>query len=80
MQFSSYIYFVMVLTVLRYGPNKRRFPYRVISDSDATAGIDAVFDDAILDPSRGFLTNNAFNAALVFAGTLAPQWFAELYI
>lgn len=74
MQVSSCVYFMMILPVLRYGPNKLRFPYQDPADSnDAETAATAVYPDAILDPSRGFLSNEGFNAAMSFACAPHPR-------
>ena len=73
-QVSSYFYFMMVCPVLRYGPNKERFPYgEVLEDQE---DVKSIYGDARLDPARGFLSDENFDAAMLFA----CEFFSWIYL
>jgi hypothetical protein len=67
-QVSSFLYFLTVVPVLRYGPNKRRFPFSELIDGTPKAPKTLLLDDTLLDNNQQFLTRKAFNQAMIFAG------------
>jgi hypothetical protein len=69
-QISSLLYFVAVCPVLRFGPNRSRFPF---SDADSEQQkLAGLFPDARLPLDRHFLDDTTFKAAMSFAGAPPP--------
>ena len=78
-QVSSYLYFLALVPVLRYGPNRRRFPF---SDPPDQAGDAAARDqdsldpkirlqeDTLLDDGLQYLDWDSFWQAMLFACAL----------
>lgn len=67
-QVSSYVYFMGVVPVLRYGPQKKLFPYQ--SDREGATSIRLI--DSRLDEDMHFLEDRTFKAAMSFAGSPPP--------
>jgi hypothetical protein len=67
LQLTSYLYFIMIVPVLRYGPNKEWFPYG--ETREAGEAVRRIYSDTRLDDGRGVLDNRRFNAAMLFACT-----------
>jgi hypothetical protein len=67
LQVASYVYFLLVAPVLRYGPNKRRFAY-----SSVKRGDDNKLLDTLLDEDIQFITRTQFLHAIVFTGVRSP--------
>jgi hypothetical protein len=72
-QVSSYVYFLAVCPVLRYGPNNHRFPFASPEDSTAES---IGYIDSRLDTELQFLSTRRFKAAMSFACTRFPTVLA----
>lgn len=68
-QVSSYVYFLGVVPVLRYGPQKELFPYQS-SDNRIEEFIGLI--DSRLDEDMHFLDSTSFKAAMSFSCAHPP--------
>ena len=78
-QVSSFLYFLSVVPVLRYGPNKHRFPYSEpanVNNEDDEANI--LQNDSLLDDGLQHLKSDDFRNAMAFAGVVLVVPTAQL--
>lgn len=71
-QICAFIYFLAVVPVLRYGPNKRRFPFSEIVLGTEDEPDHVLLPDTLLDNKLQFLVQYRFNRAMYFAGAALP--------
>jgi hypothetical protein len=70
-QVSSFVYFLTVVPVLRYGPNKRRFPFSDLIDGTKDHPTTVLLEDTLLEDRLQFLTKKRFFQAMAFTGMLS---------
>lgn len=73
-QVSSFIYFLTVVPVLRFGPNKHRFPFSEISEVLDEPEPELLPEVLLSGEAQQFLGRETFIRAIAFAGASSSSW------